>query len=411
MPRLFFSFLALAALQLAAAPAALARGYTPQGRCGPHERVAIDQVPAGHCVALVADEAQGLKAPRRILEVAAGRLWVIDMGSWMPRQGRLLELTLPPGAARASVRTLAEGLDRPLGLALGPDGQVWIGEATQLWRTPVPPPGAAIQRQVMLSGLPGDGAHPLKEIAFGPGDTLYVNLGSATDSCRNDAQQQPLPCPELTGSAPGQNSDGTRPRAAVYRAQLDRQDGWKPRTFEPYASGLRNSVALTVLPSGVVLQGENSIDYPDASAPPEELNRLQAGRHYGWPYCVGNGTPARGYEQRYDCRRSAAPAQLWPAHAAPLHLLLGPEGSPFAGVLLVAWHGHRATGQRVMRIDLGPDGLPRGKPRPLLAGWQAKAGVRPSGRPTGMAIDRAGRLWVVEDFNRTVLLVRPAAGP
>ena len=119
---------ALALLVGAAAPA-LARGYVPQGRCGPHERVQIDTVPAGHCVALIADEAQGLAAPRRILEVAPGRFWVIDMGAnWVPKRGRLLELTLPPGAARASVRTLAEGLDRPLGLAKGPDGQIWVGE-------------------------------------------------------------------------------------------------------------------------------------------------------------------------------------------------------------------------------------------------------------------------------------------
>ena len=64
-------------------------------------------------VALVADDAQGLEAPRRILEVAPGRFWLIDMGAnWVPKKGRLLELTLPPGAARASVRTLADKLDR-----------------------------------------------------------------------------------------------------------------------------------------------------------------------------------------------------------------------------------------------------------------------------------------------------------
>ena len=38
---------------------------------------------------------------------------------------------------------------------------------------------------------------------------LYINVGSATDACRNDQQQQPLPCPETSGSWP---------RAAVYRA-------------------------------------------------------------------------------------------------------------------------------------------------------------------------------------------------
>ncbi len=395
--------MALASLGLLAATAAQARGYTPQGRCGPHERVVIDTVPAGHCVALVADDAQGLEAPRRILEVAPGRFWLIDMGAnWLPNKGRLLELTLPAGAARASVRTLADKLDRPLGLALGPDGQVWVGETHRIWRTPIPPGGQPVQREVMLADLPNDGAHPLKEIAFGPGDTLYVNVGSATDSCRNSAQQQPVPCPELGGD---------RPRGAVYRAQLDRANGWKVKSFAPFATGLRNSVALAVLPNGVVLQGENSIDYRDAALPPEELNRLQEGRHYGWPYCVGKGVAARGYEKRYDCSKSTAPIQIWPAHAAPLHLLRGNDGTPYANQLLVAWHGHRATGQRVMQIALGPDGLPRGEPRPVLAGWAAKAGVRPSGRPTGMAIDHQGQLWVVEDFNRTVLLVRRTEAP
>ena len=396
----FSLFCILVLASALSAPAAHARGYTPQGRCGPHERVLLDTVPAGHCVALVADDAQGLEAPRRILEVAPGRFWVIDMGAnWMPHKGRLLELTLPPGAARASVRTLADKLDRPLGLALGPDGQVWIGEAGRLWRTPVPPAGQAVQREVMLDDLPSDGAHPLKEIAFGPDDTLYVNMGSRTDACRNDTQQPAVPCPEL---------GGPWPRGAVYRAQLDRHKGWKVKDFQPFATGLRNSVALAVLPNGTVWQGENSIDYRDAGLPPEELNRLQAGQHYGWPYCVGRGVAARGYEKRYDCRRSVGPMQVWPAHAAPLHLLRGSEGTAYADQLLVAWHGHRSTGQRVMRIPLGAEGLPRGEPKPVLAGWAAKAGVRPSGRPTGMAIDRAGQLWVVEDFNRTVLWVRRA---
>ncbi|MFD1712038.1 hypothetical protein FVQ98_05230 [Ottowia sp. GY511] len=389
--------LALAALL--AASAVHARGYTPQERCGPHERVLIDTVPAGHCVALIADDAQGLEAPRRILEVAPNRFWVIDMGAnWVPKRGRLLELTLAPGAARASVRTLADKLDRPLDLALGPDGQVWVGEADRLWRTPVLPAGQPVQRQVMLEGLPNVGAHPLKEIAFGPGNSLYVNMGSVTDACRNDAQQQPVPCPELGGA---------RPRGAVYRARLDPQDGWKVKDFAPFATGLRNSVALVALPSGTVLQAENSIDYRDAGVPPEELNQLQAGRHYGWPYCVGRGVAARGYEKRYDCKQSTGPLQLWPAHAAPLHLLRGTDGSAYAKQLLTAWHGPR--GHRVMQVPLGASGLPTGEPRAVLDGWTAKAGVRPLGRPTGMAIDSAGQLWVVEDFNRTVLLVRKAA--
>ena len=98
--------------------------------------------------------------------------------------------------------------------------------------------------------------------------------------------------------------------------------------FAPFATGLRNSMALAVLPAtpdakeGRVLQGENSIDYRDPKNPPEELNLLQRGRHYGWPYCVGRRQAAQGYEGRYDCARTEAPLALWPAHAAPLQMLM-----------------------------------------------------------------------------------------
>ena len=134
---------AVAALLLPALAAA--RGYTPDGRCGDYARLPVTS-PAGTCVALLADEAEGLRAPRRILEVAPGRYWIADMGSWEPKRGRLLEMTLPAdGAAprRARIAVLASGLDRPSGLALGPDGKVYVGEAGTVWRTPVGAPGAA----------------------------------------------------------------------------------------------------------------------------------------------------------------------------------------------------------------------------------------------------------------------------
>jgi len=390
---------------LTALPAlAAARGYTPQGSCGDFARLSIAS-PPGTCVALLADEAEGLRAPRRILEVAPGRYWIADMGSWDPRRGRLLEMTLPtdgPAPRRARIAVLASGLDRPSALALGPDGKVYVGEAGEVWRTAVPPPGAAPQRETVLGKLPDDGTHPLKEIAFGPGNRLYVNVGSSSDACREGAKAPALPCPD---------GEGERPRAAVYEAQLGGPQLTVQR-FAPFATGLRNSMALAVLPGGTegrVLQGENSIDYRDAQSPPEELNLLQRGRHYGWPYCVGARKPAQGYEGRRDCAGTEPPLMLWPAHAAPLQMLPGPAGTPFAGQLLIAWRGPQPTGHRVVGFRLGKEGLPTGQPIDWLAGWQAQEGVRPVGRPTGLTVDRAGRLLVVEDYNRTVLMLLPQA--
>lgn len=386
--------------------AAAARGYTPQGLCGDYARLDIGS-PAGTCVALLADEAQSLRAPRRILEVAPGRYWVVDMGSWEPRRGRLLEMTLPtdgPAPRRARFTVLAEQLDRPLGLVIGPDGKVYIGESNAIWRTPIPAPGGALQRETVIDGLPGDGTHPLKELAFAPDGRLFVNVGSDSDNCHDASKQFPLPCPDL--AAP-------KPRAAVYEAVFAGADR-KLQSFKPFATGLRNSVALTVLPDGpakgTVLQGENSIDYDDVGQPPEELNRLQAGRDYGWPYCVGNRQPARGYEKRFDCKTTEAPLMLWPAHAAPLQMITGPVGSAFAGQLLIAWRGPKPTGHRVVGYKLGANGLPAGQPIDWLAGWDAKPGVRPMGRPTGITVDRQGRLLAVEDFNRTILMLLPDGG-
>lgn len=376
------------------ATASAAGLYGSNGRCGDFPRVAL-QSPPGTCVALVASAADGLRFPRRILEVAPGRFWLIDMGSWERNRGRLIEMTLKGG--RATLRELATRLDRPLGLAKGPDGQVYIGEAGRIWRTPI---GGEVQAQTVIDGLPNDGAHPLKELVFGANGHLFINVGSSSDACRDDAGQQPVPCPDLVGE---------RPRAAVYEAVF----GGPKHTLQslrPFATGLRNSVALAYVPEAqALLQGENSIDYPDATEPPEELNLLRAGQHHGWPYCVGNRQAARGYEKRFECSASTPPLLLWPAHAAPLQTLALPKGGPsiYAGQLLVAWHGHRAGGHRVVAYALDAHGQPQGPPQVVIGGWEAVPGVRPLGAPTGIAVDSAGRLWVVEDRNRSVLVLLP----
>jgi glucose/arabinose dehydrogenase len=399
---------------------------TRADNCAGFPRLAL-QVQPGYCVARVADATLGLRFPRRIIEVAPGRYWLTDMGSWEPHQGRLLELSLAADAAavpRVQMKVLASALDRPHGLARGHDGLIYVAEAGKIWRTPV---GAEIAPHTVIEALPADGSHPLKEIVFGAPGQLFINVGSASDACRGDTGEQPLPCPEL---------EGETPRAAVYMALLG-----GPRnellSLRPWALGLRNSMALAFVSGpNVLLQGENSIDYSDAALPAEELNVLREGKHYGWPYCVGPRLAARGYEGRFDCRRTEAPAMLWPAHVAPLHMLAVPAVSArpgvgggagaggeagagagasahadaFAGQLLVAWHGHRPGGFRIVSFELDARGRAHGAPRIVIGGWQARAGVSRQGAPTGLLLDAAGRLFVVEDRNRSVLmLVRDVA--
>ena len=169
--------------------------------------------------------------------------------------------------------------------------------------------------EVLLSGLPAEGAHPLKELAFAPDGRLFVNIGSATDACRQTGGAQPWPCPE---------TQGAQPRAAVWVAHLGGPQHTVQR-FEPYARGLRNSLALAWVPTaGALLQGENNIDYPDREQPPEELNVLRAGADFGWPGCVGRPCARARLRGPRRLHRHHRPARLWPAHAAPLQMLLAP---------------------------------------------------------------------------------------
>lgn len=147
-------------------------------------------------------------------------------------------------------------------------------------------------------------------------------------------------------------------------------------------------------------------------SPPEELNLLREGADFGWPACVGRRQPARGYSgagSRARCAATEAPLQLWPAHAAPLQLLRVPDvhPSPWRGRLLAVWHGHRAVGHRVMAFALDARGLPTAAAEPLLAGWDAEPGRRPRGAPAGVALDHGGRLWVLEDRNRSLISLLP----
>lgn len=390
--------------------AADAPAYAARGHCAGYPRLALT-VPEGWCVGLVADARDGLRMPRRLLEVAPGRFWITDMGGWDPGRGRLLELDIRGQAGDPGrLRVLARELDRPHGLVRGPDGQVYIGEAGRVWRTPA----TAVRPQQVLAGLPSDGAHPLKELVFGQNGRLYLNLGSSSDACRDERQQQPLPCPETVGP---------RPRAAVYEAVPDAAGGPWPAP-RPYAGGLRNSLGLAFtrnLRTGAerLWQAENSVDYSDAGLPAEELNELTPGSDHGWPYCVtdakGRSVAARGYEGRAACARAPhrAPHLTWPAHVAPLQLLAvppaapGTAATPWAGRLLAVWHGYRAQGQRIVGWRLGDDGAPQGAREDLVAGWSARAGVRPLGTPAGVTVDHRGWLWIVEDRNRTVLVVAP----
>jgi glucose/arabinose dehydrogenase len=393
------------ALQAPAAMAATAR-YATHGDCAGFPKISLS-TPAGWCVGLVA---QSLLFPRGLAVLPNGDVLVAEMGSWTPKRGRLSLLRKVKHYAR---ETVFDGLDRPHGVVLGPDGRVYVGVVGGLFR--YDPANPLATRADVIGGasgvpaLPVTGQHILTAFVFDRRGDLFVNVGSHSNNCEGEKDTLPdtaKPCAEAEGA----NARG------VIRRYAMRWPAGTVAGVEVYASGLRNSMALAVhRGSNTLLQAENARDaihkrdprLADVTLPHDELNVIQRGKQYGWPYCYDNNRASPEYRTA-DCRSKTAPHLLLPPHAAPLGMAIDNEAklpAPFTGTLLMAYHGYRQFGHRVLAFKLDANGLPRGNPVELVSGWIAKPApnAQPIGSPVDVRIAADGSVFISEDRNGTVL--------
>lgn len=397
----------LALLCSAVSVAANDAPYASAGSCAGLPKLNL-KTPDGFCVGLAA---YGLKFPRDVLPLSNGSVLVVEMGSWAEHHGRLSLLT--PATEGYQRRVVVEKLDRPHGIGLGPDGAVYIGEVGRIRRFALNADGGVpdapalqtvIGAGVNLPAPPGKGRHPLTSFQF-VGEELYVNVGSASDHCEGPKGSQldpKKPCAEAEGEADAQGL--LRHYRVNSRGQVS--------GGEIYARGLRNSMALAAHPNTGLWQGENSRDainranpkLEDAQLPHDELNHIQAGQHYGWPYCYDDNQAAPEYPQ-HDCARYQAPVRLLAPHAAPLGMsFYTAQAFPaeYQGNLLIGYHGYREQGHRLMALSFDEQGRPHGELRELISGWD-KQSDQPMGAPVAVRVGVDGSVWLTEDRNGTLL--------
>lgn len=227
--------------------------------------------------------------------------------------------------------------------------------------------------------LPRGGGHTSRTIEFGPQDNLlYVSIGSSCNVC---------------------NESDAR-RAAIYTANADGAD------FKPFATGLRNTVFFDwSYVDGQMWGTDMGRDYLGDNLPPDEINKLQPGKDYGWPICFGKNVHDTQFDRnqyvRDPCEDKEPSVVDLPAHSAPLGLGFVPEeGWPeeMWYDLIVAFHGSwnrsEPTGYKLVRVKLDAQGNYLGT-EDFVTSWLASGEVL--GRPVDVLIQVGGVMYVSDD--------------
>ena len=317
--------------------------------------------------------------------------------------------------------------DTGIGLA---NGYLYVDEGTRIVRyarpdTQLVPTAKA---EVIVQGIPLSPGHRARNFAIGGDGALYLNIGSATNSCqqKDRANESPGvdPCTEL------------QTRAGIWKFDANKANQ-RVTPAARFATGIRNGMGIAVGPDGKLYATQHGRDqlhdnwpklFPttkyQAENPAEELLQVNLGDDFGWPYCYyavdqkklvdapeygGDGQKAA------RCSDKKEPVAAFPGHWAPMSLLFY-NGSAFPTKYkdgaFIAFHGswNRApepqAGYRVVFQPLS-NGASSGNYETFADGF---AGVPPAEvqpgtakhRPTGLAAGPDGALYVTDDLGGRV---------
>ena len=245
------------------------------------------------------------------------------------------------------------------------------------------------------TNYPGSPAyiHAAENIAFGPDGFLYVGNGARTDAGQ-------------TGTDQTWYGGGETPiTACIWRLDATLENP----PLEVFARGIRNAYGFCWDDKGEMLATENG---PDAD-PPDELNLIERGRHYGFPYTfadwkkkayahtpdpppglaftlpIPNIGPDGGYEGK--------PIYSFDPHSSPAGIAYLGDDFPagWRGTFLLARFGNFI---RSVKESCGYDILQARLRRNAEGKYEAEIHtvLAPLGRPLDVHVSGAGKVYICE---------------
>jgi glucose/arabinose dehydrogenase len=272
---------------------------------------------------------------------------------------------------------LIEGSNQPHGLLLE-GSTLYVAEEQRVVRYDFDGAQLANER-VILEGIPGGGGHSSRTLKRGPDGFLYVSIGSSCNAC---IENHPW-------------------RAAILRFR----EGATPEIF---ASGLRNTVGFDWEPdTGALFGVDNGRDHLGDDVPDDEVNRIAAGGHYGWPHVHGAEVRDPGLYEEMPAGLSPVPQfHGLGGHVAPLSIrfLRNQANARLNGTALVAEHGswnrREKAGYRIIRLIFEGS---TAREEVFLGGCEVNGEV--ICRPVDILEAPDGRLYVSDDYAGAVYTI------
>jgi glucose/arabinose dehydrogenase/mono/diheme cytochrome c family protein len=396
----------------------------------------------GFCATVFADN---LGHARHLVVAPDG---VVYVNTWSGRYyhfgkvpaGFLVALKDTKGSGHADIvgrfgPSFAQGAAGGTGIAFY-HGAIYAEEKDKIVRYALAP-GEIVPKgppQTVVYGMPLGGDHPMHPFVIDPQGNLYVDMGSATNSCQvtNRTLGSPgiNPCTEL------------ETRGGTWRYDANKLDQ-KFSPAERFVTGLRNGEGFAFDAAGRLFATQHGRDqlsqnFPQffdvrlgADLPAEELVHETRGADFGWPECYFDGiaqkrlalAPEYGGDGKKIgiCAQKQEPVAFFPSHWAPNDLLIDNfEKFPAAyqGGAFIAFHGswNRAPepqgGYNVVFQPL-KDGKAVGKFIVFADGFAGP--IKDPGlahfRPTGLAAGPDGALYISDDVHGRVWRVVAKASP
>ena len=376
------------------------------------------QLPPGFKIDMFTRDVSG---PRTMRVAPNGDIFLAEM-----KQGRIKVLRQAvDGASVASSVTYVEGLNQPFGLRFYPAGSapqwLYVGENNRVVRYAykvgdTKPSGAP---EVVVPQL-AQGGHATRDVAFSlDGKRMFVAVGSASNVAedmpkKTAAEIKAWEAERGVGAAWGNETD---------RANVLVFDVGSNKPGKPFATGIRNCVALAVQPvTGDLWCTTNERDLLGDNLVPDYSTRVKEGGYYGWPwYYMGDHEDPRHAGERPDLKgKTITPDVPYQAHSAAVGFTFyaastGRSAFPaeYAGDAFAVFHGSwnrsTRTGHKVVRVPM-KNGAPTGEYSDFLVGFVTADG-KPWARPSGITELDDGSLLLSDDDGNVIYRISYARSP